>query len=66
MTIVKNNGSVEAITKTEKFNGPQFANELTRNLKKNKKMGTLHETEKAILETLSKSAGGVQWMKKNA
>lgn len=61
MIVVKNNGSLEAITKHPDFDPKLFGLKLDRNKSKRHKTGSLYELERAIHDTLSKGAGGIIW-----
>ena len=63
MIVVKNNGSLEAITKHNHFDSKMFGLKFDRNKSKRHKTGSLYELEKAIHDTLSKGAGGIIWRK---
>lgn len=61
MSLVKNNGTVEIITKHAGFDSNRFITQLSRNFKKYNKTHTVKEQEKAVIATLSKGDGGVIW-----
>ncbi len=64
LTLVKNNGSVEVITKSEKFDRLKATNTFKRIYKKTVKTGTEHEKDMAVKKFLEKGYGGFGWMKK--
>ncbi len=64
LTIVKNNGSVEIITKTGNFNSIKAKILLTRNYKRNTKVYSDSEYDKTVKQTLLNKEGGILWIKK--
>lgn len=62
-SIVKNNGSVEIITKTEKYNIEKMKVVYGRAYKKFVKNGSKEEMDKAIDYILSKNGGLIEWKK---
>lgn len=65
LTIVKNNGDVEFITKGDNFNDELFKLEYNRLRKKIIKNNTDAEYDKFINKLLSKTKAGVIWSEKN-
>lgn len=65
LTIVKNNGDVEFITKGDNFNDELFKLEYNRLKKKIIKNNTDAEYDKFINKLLSKTKAGVIWSEKN-
>ena len=66
LTIIKNSGNIEVLTKTDKFNYDSSQTELKRYFKKYVKSGTNAEYNKAISEFLkdnSKQGGMFVWIK---
>lgn len=66
LSIVKNNGSVEILTKGENFNAQKFKDDFGRFLKKNVKTVTDSELDKAVEKFLtkqSKEGGMLEWIK---
>lgn len=65
LTIVKNNGDVEFITKGDNFNDEVFKLEYNRLKKKMVKNNTDAEYDKFISKLLNKTKSGVIWSEKN-
>lgn len=65
LTIVKNNGDVEFITKDDNFNDEVFKLEYNRLKKKTVKNNTDAEYDKFISKLLNKTKSGVIWSEKN-
>ncbi len=65
LTIVKNNGNVEFITKGDNFNDEVFKLEYNRLKKKMVKNNTDAEYDKFISKLLNKTKSGVIWSEKN-
>lgn len=65
LTIVKNNGDVEFITKGDNFNDEVFKLEYNRLKKKMVKNNTNAEYDKFISKLLNKTKSGVIWSEKN-
>ena len=61
LTIVKNNGKVEYLTKNEKFDSAVFKLEYDRLYRKIVKNGTDSEKDKFVKNLLNKSKSGVIW-----
>lgn len=61
LTIVKNNGKVEYLTKNEKFDSAMFKLEYDRLYRKIVKNGTDSEKDKFVKNLLNKSKSGVIW-----
>lgn len=61
LTIVKNNGKVEILTKSENFDISTFAKEYSRLYKKIVKTGIDSEKDKFVRTLLTKSKAGVIW-----
>ena len=61
LTIVKNNGKVEYLTKNEKFDSAVFKLEYDRLYRKIVKSGTDSEKDKFVKNLLNKSKSGVIW-----
>lgn len=64
LTVVKNNGAVEIITKNENFDSLKAKLLLTRNYKRNTNVYNDSEYEKTIKQTLSNKESGILWIKK--
>lgn len=64
LTIVKNNGNVEYITKGHSFDGQKFALEYNRFYTKMVKTGSDAEKNKFVKALLSKTKSGVIWSEK--
>lgn len=65
LTIVKNNGDVEFITKGDNFNDEVFKLEYNRLKKKMVKNNTDAEYDRFISKLLNKTKSGVIWSEKN-
>ncbi len=63
LSIVKNNGNVEVLSKTDKFNTTAARTALNRAVKKHVKNNTYTEIDKAIAEFLKKYEEGLKWTK---
>lgn len=63
LSIVKNNGNIEVLSKTEKFNTTAATTALKRAVKKHVKNNTYAEIDKAIAEFLKKYEEGLRWTK---
>lgn len=61
LSIVKNNGSVEVLTKTMSFNKEKAINEFRRSYKKYVKIGNDLEVDKAIERFIIKYKEGILW-----
>lgn len=64
LTIVKNNGNVEILSKTPSFNIANAKTQLNRSFKKYVKNNTDAEINKAISEFLKNYKEGLEWIKK--
>ncbi len=62
LTIVKNNGKIEILTKSDMFDFSTFAKEYNRLYKKIVKSGTDSEKDKFVRSLLAKSKAGVIWI----
>lgn len=62
LTIVKNNGKTEVLTKSDMFDFLTFATEYSRLYKKIVKSGTDSEKDKFVRSLLTKSKAGVRWI----
>lgn len=63
MTVVKNNGSVEILSKTDEFNKSSAITSYKRQFKKYVSSGSDEEINKAINGFLTSGKGGLQWLK---
>ena len=63
LSIVKNNGSVEVLTKTDKFDIIEAKKQYGRAIKKYVKIGNDSEFNKAIKMFLNNSQGMIEWIK---
>lgn len=63
ITIVKNNGTVETLTKIAAYDKQKAITELSRQYKKNVKNGNDEEISKAIIGFLDKYKEGMEWKK---
>lgn len=61
LTIVKNNGHIETLTKTDTYNMETAKTELARCFKKRVKQGSASEIDKAINDFLKSEKGGFEW-----
>ena len=61
LTIVKNSGSVETLTKTKSYRKDTAINEFKRQYKKYVKTGSENEIQKAIVHFISSEKGGFEW-----
>lgn len=59
--IIKNNGKMEALIKTNKYNKKQLLIDYRRNYKKYFKTGTDSEIDKIIQQTAKQNEEGVIW-----
>lgn len=64
LSIVKNNGGVEVLSKTDKFDINDAKTALNRAVKKNVMNNTYAEIDKAMSEFLKKYKEGLEWTKK--
>ena len=63
ITIAKNNGSIETLTKTDIYDKQKAVTELARQYKKNVETGKDEEISKAINKFLNKHMEGLDWKK---
>ena len=63
LSIAKNNGNIEVLSKTEKFNATAAKTALKRAIKKHVKNNTYAEIDKAIAEFLKKYEEVLRWTK---
>ena len=63
ISIVKHTGAIEVISKTKKYDKSAFDIEFKRNFKKYCKNNSLQSMDKAIMQTLLKNGGMVEWKK---
>lgn len=63
LSIVKNNGSVETLTKTNNFRKDELIIDLKRQYKKIVKTGSDEEIDKAINKFLERNKEGLEWIK---
>lgn len=63
ISIVKHTGAIEVISKTQKYDKIAFDIEFKRNFKKHCKNNSLQSMDKAIMQTLLKNGGMVEWKK---
>ena len=63
LSIIKNNGNVEVISKTELFTVKKMKTVYKRAFKKYVKQGTNEEIDKAIEYILKKNGGILEWVK---
>ncbi len=63
LSIVKNNGDVEILTKSSNYDSIKAKNILARNYKKYVKTNTAAEMDKAIQSFLKESGGILNWIK---
>ena len=61
VTIVKHNGGVEVISKSDSYDKEAFKTEFRRNLKRYAKANDTRGIDKAIKQTLLKNGGMVEW-----
>ena len=64
LTIVKNNGKVEILTKTSNYNKQTAIKEFKRQYKNTVKTGNSSEIDKAVRKFLQSRKGGLEWTKK--
>ena len=64
LTIVKNNGGLETLTKARDYNKEASINELKRAFKKYVKNGTDDEKDVAVSEFLKRNGGNLLWSTK--
>ena len=62
LSIVKNNGSVEILTKSSSFDKEKAINEFKRSYKKYVKSGKDSEIDKAVNKFISKYTEGLLWI----
>lgn len=63
ITIAKNNGAIETLTKTDIYDKQKAVTELARQYKKNVETGKDEEISKAINKFLNKHMEGLDWKK---
>ena len=63
LTIVKNNGSIEVLTKTSLYDKSTALTAYKRQFKKYVKSNADKEIDNAINHFLSSGKGGIQWLK---
>ena len=63
LTIVKNNGKVEILTKTSDYNKNDAIKEFKRQYKSNVKTGSNSEIDKAVRKFIQSGKGGLEWTK---